>query len=90
MFKYVNNVTLDVFDNFFRNVSDKHQHNTGNATQNLLYVTLCGTTRGQQTFKYCGPHIWNFIIKNINPNCPIGSFKEHSRQLFPAIGDDIM
>ena len=89
MFKYVSNVTLDVFDNFFRNVSDKHQHNTGNATQNLLYVTFCGTTRWQQTLKYCGPHIWNFIIKNINPNCPIGSFKEHSRQLCPAIGDDI-
>ena len=90
MFKYVNNMTPDVFDNFFRNVSDIHQHNTRNATQNLLYVTFRGTTRGQQTFKYRGPHIWNFIIKNINPNCPIGSFKEHSRQLLLAIGDDIM
>ena len=90
MFKYVNNMTPDVFDNFFRNVSDIHQHNTRNATQNLLYATFRGTTRGQQTFKYRGPHIWNFIIKNINPNCPIGSFKEHSRQLLLAIGDDIM
>ena len=63
MFKYVNNMTPDVFDNFFRNVSDIHQHNTRNATQNLLYVTFRGTTRGQQTFKYRGPHIWNFIIK---------------------------
>ena len=90
MFKYVNNMTPDVFDNFFRNVSYIHQHNTRNATQNLLYVTFRGTTRGQQTFKYCVPHIWNFIIKNINPNCPIGSFKEHSRQLFIAIGEDIM
>ena len=90
MFKYVNNMTPDVFDNFFRNVSDIHKHNTRNATQNLLYVTFRGTTGGQQTFKYRGPHIWNFIIKNINPNCPIGSFKEHSRQLFLAIGDDIM
>ena len=87
MFKYVNNMTPDVFDNFFRNVSDIHQHNTRNATQNLLYVTFRGTTRGQQTFKYCGPHIWNFIIISINPNCPIGSFKERSRQLFLAIGD---
>ena len=90
MFKYVNNMTPDVFDNFFRNVSDNHQHNTRNATQNLLYVTFRGTTRGQQTFKYCRPHIWNFIIKNINLICLIGSFKEHSRQLFLAIGDDIM
>ena len=47
MFKYVNNMTPDVFDNFFRNVSDIHQHNTRNTTQNLLYVTFRGTTRGQ-------------------------------------------
>ena len=32
MFTYVNNMTPDVFDNFFRNVSDMHQHNTRNAT----------------------------------------------------------
>ena len=61
MFKYVNNMTPDVFDNFFRNVSDIQQHNKRNATQNLLYVTFRGATRGQQTIKYCGPHIWNFI-----------------------------
>ena len=47
MFKYINNMTPDVFDNFFRNVSDIHQHNTRNATQNLLYVIFRGTTRGQ-------------------------------------------
>ena len=51
MFKYVNNMTPDVFDNLFRNVSDIHQHITRNATQNLLYVTFRGTTRGQQAFK---------------------------------------
>ena len=90
MFKYVNNMTPDVLDNFFRNVSDIHQLNTRNATQNSLYVTLRSTTRGQQTFKYYGPNIWDFIIKNINPNCQIGSFKEHSRQLFLTIGDNIM
>ena len=89
MFKYVNNMSPDVFDSFFRNVSDMHQHNTRNTTQNLLYVTFPGT-RGQQTFKYCGPHIWKFIIKYIHPNCPIGSFKQHSGQPFLAIGDDIM
>ena len=90
MFKYVNTMIPDVFDNFFKTVLDKHQHNTRNTTQNLLYVTFRGTTRGQQTFKYWVPHIWNFIIKNINLTCPIGSFKEHSRKLFLAIGDDIM
>ena len=90
MYKYVNNVTPDVFDNFFSHISDTHQHNTRNATQEIVYITFHGTTRGQKNFAYCGPRVWNFIIKNIDPNCPIGSFKRTSRQLFLAAGDDIM
>ena len=31
----------------------------------------------------------NFIIKNINPNCAIGSFKKMSRQLFLVANDDV-
>ena len=65
MRKYVNKMTPDVFDNFFRNISDIHQHNTRNATQKQFYITYRGTTRGQKTFSYCGPHIWNFIIKTL-------------------------
>ena len=87
MYKYVNKMTPDVFDNFFSSISDIHQYETRNATMKLLYITFRGTTRGQKTFKYCGPCIWNFIIKNINPN---SSFKTHSRQLFLAAGDDVM
>ena len=78
MYRYVNNMIPDVFDNFFSNTSDIHQHNTRNATQKLFYITFRGTTRGQKTFTYCGPHVWNFLIKNIDPNCPIGSFKRLS------------
>ena len=90
MYKYVNSKTPDVFNNFFSNISDIHQHDTRNATQKQIYVTFHGTTRGQKTFSYCGPHIWNFIIKNISPNCAIGSFKICLRQLLLAAGDDIM
>ena len=90
MYKYVNNRTPDVFNNFFRNISDIHQHDTRNATQKQIYVTFHGTIRGQKTFCYYGPHIWNFIIKNISPNCAIGSFKKCLRQLLLAAGDEIM
>ena len=62
MYKYVNKMTPGVFDNFFRNISDIHQHNTRNATQKQFYITYRGTTRAQKAFSYCGPHIWNFII----------------------------
>ena len=90
MYKYVNSKTPGVFNNFFSNISDIHQHDTRNATQKQIHVTFQGTTRGQKTFSYCGPHIWNFIIKYISPNCAIGSFKICSRQLLLAAGDDIM
>ena len=80
MYKYVNKMTPDVFDNFFSSTSDIHQHDTRNATMKLHYITFRGTTRGLKTFKFCGPRIWNFIIKYINPNCPISSFKTNSCQ----------
>ena len=48
MYKYVNKMTPAVFDNFFRNISDIHQHNTRNATQKQFYITYRGTTRGQK------------------------------------------
>ena len=90
MYRYVNKITPDVFDNFFRNISAIHQHNTRNATQKHLYITYRGTTRGQKTFSYSGRHIWNFIIKNINPNCAIDSLLKMSRQLFLVSNDDVM
>ena len=37
IYKYVYKMTPDVFDNFFRNISDIHQHNTRNDTETILY-----------------------------------------------------
>ena len=48
MYKYVNKMTPGVFDNFFRNISDIHQHNTINTTQKQFYITYRGTTRGHK------------------------------------------
>ena len=76
MYEYVNKMTPDVFDNFFRNMSDIHQYNARNAKQKQFYITYRGTTRGQKSFSYCGPHIRNFIINKINPNSAISSFKK--------------
>ena len=78
VYTYVNKMTANVFDNFLSDISDIHQHNTRNTTQKQFYITCRGMTRGQKTFSYCGPHIWNFIIKIINPNCGIGLFKNVS------------
>ena len=90
MYKFVNNKTPDIFNNFLSNIPDIHQHDIRNATQKHIYVTFHGTTRGQKTCSYCGSPIWNFIIKNVIPSCAIGSFKICLRQLLPAAGNDIM
>ena len=40
MYKYINKMTPDVFDNFFSSISDIHQYETRNATMELLYITF--------------------------------------------------
>ena len=90
MYKYVNKMTPDVFDNFFRNMSDIHLHNTRNATQKQFYITYRGTTRVQKTFSYCGPHIRNFIIKTVIQTAQLAHSKKMSRQLFLVANDDVI
>ena len=71
MFKYVNIMTTDVFDNFFRNVSDTYPHNTRNAANNLPYVTYRAKTRRRKTFwssylefnhQMCEAKLYNWLI----------------------------
>ena len=88
MYKYVNKMTPDVFDNFFRNISDIHQYNTRNATQKQFYITYRGTTRGQKTFSYCGPYL-EFHYQNIN-KLRNWFIQKMPRQLFPIVGDDVI
>ena len=76
MYEYVNEMTPDIFHNFFRNVSDIHQQNDRNATQKQFYITYRGTTK---TFQLLWSSFLEFHYRNINPNCAIGSFKKMSR-----------
>ena len=85
MYKYVNKMTPDVFDNFFSSISDIHQYDTRNATMKLLYITFRGTTRGQKTFKITGKRRgWWWLSFTLNecldlnaarggrsPHCPL-------------------
>ena len=61
MYRYVNNGT-DVFNNFFSNISDIHQHDTRNATPEQVYITSRHNKKTKK-FSYCGLHFWNFIMK---------------------------
>ena len=46
MDEYVHNMIPDVFDDFFSNISDIHQHKTRNDAQKIFHITFRGTTRG--------------------------------------------
>ena len=81
MYKYTNDMLPEMFSDMFKLVHNVHSHNTRNAVDNHLYIDFHGTTRSQKCVKYIGPHVWNFIFRQMNPNCTIGLFKKTFRML---------
>ena len=81
MYKYENDMLLELFKDIFIKVTDVHEHDTRNATTDLLYIPIYGTVRGQKSFKYVGVRTWSYILQNVNTRCPIGTFKSSLRKL---------
>lgn len=81
MYKYDNDMLPELFTNSFTPVSSIHPHETRQATSDHLYIMFQGSNRGQKQLKYIGPHLWNYLIENMNPNCSIGLFKKSLRNL---------
>ena len=82
MYKYMNGMLPELFLDMFTSISDIHNYDTRQATNENLLVSFKSTSRGQQSITDIGPHVWNFILSKINPICSIGSFKKHIRPLF--------
>ena len=82
MYKFSNGMLPEMFVDMFTPVNNIHDRNTRQSAKNNLYVPLYTTSRSQKCISYTGPHIWNFILSKINPNAPIGSFKNILRVLF--------
>ena len=79
MYKYFNNKLPKIFEKSFKGVSDIH--NIGTRSSKFLYVPFCNTNRSKHTIRYYGPKIWNIIIREIDINCAIGTFKKRLRIL---------
>ena len=79
MYKYANQRLPNIFDDTFSHVSDIHSHHTRNVQS--LNIPFCKTNRSQHTIRYFGPKIWNIIVKKIDVNCAIGTFKCRLRSL---------
>ena len=81
MYKLSNNMLPELFTDFCYKISDIHNRETRASSLNHIYVDFKTTTRGQQTLAFCGAHIWNFILSQMDTNCAIGSFKLHCKNL---------
>ena len=78
MYKYVNNRLPTIFDVMFEYLSDVHDYIR---ISKSLRVPFCKTNRSQHTIKYYGPKIWNIILREIDIDCAIGTFKHRLRIL---------
>ena len=73
----------ELFEHFFSNVANIHEHDTRSARSNHIYIQFKGTTRGQKVFSYSGAYIWNFILSHIETDCAIRSSDNDSTGLWP-------
>ena len=78
MYKYINNMLPDVFNDLFIRNSDCHNYQTRQG--NTLYVSRFKTLHMSKTLRIVGVKIWNNITKSINVNCSISTFKYHIKK----------
>ena len=79
MYKYVKGMLPTIFEDMYQYTSDIHNYST--RCCNTLYLPLCKTTRSQKTIRYYGSKVWNVLLKHIDVNCAIGTFKKRLRIL---------
>ena len=73
------------FNNFFMNVSDRHQYNTRLASRNSLALPPARTNYGIFNIRFSGPKIWNSIdnsIRDLNTCSFKRKLKEHLIDLY--------
>ena len=68
MYKFINGLLPENFHEYFKYVSNVHQHNTRTARNMCLYPIRSNTKFSKNTLKYKGVEVWNKIplaIKNL-------------------------
>ena len=74
MYEYHHGWLPKVLD-FFKKNSNVHSHYT--RQNHFLHVPKYDTELGQMSFNYHAVKIWNDILKFLNVNIKIGTFKKH-------------
>ena len=78
LYKYHHNKLPIIFSDYFKQISDVHEHNTRQCIG--LYAVPMKTDLGLTCISHRGPVIWNEILKNITPNSSEVSFKKALKQ----------
>ena len=78
MYKLFHKQQPPIFD-FFRLTSSIHDYDTRQA--NTIYLEFVPTIKSQKFIKISGTKLCNFIVKYINLNCAISTFKSKLKNL---------
>ena len=79
MYKLNKKKLPEIFDKKFIKFSDIHDHDTRYAAS--YQFPHYDTNRRQHTINFYGPQVWNIIMREIDVNCKIGTFKKRLRSL---------
>ena len=80
MYKFVNGMLPNLFDDMFCYVNTIHDHFTRSSSN--LSVPFSRTSRGQKLISYLGPSIWNYITSKVSIDCAISTFKKSLHNLY--------
>ena len=72
------NMKLPPIFSMFERTSNIHGYTTRNPES--FYIHFVPTSRSQNTIKITGPKLWNMIIKNVNINLKISSYKSYLKK----------
>ena len=78
MYKYLNNLLPEVFNNMFMLNSEMHQYNT--RYSNRPRVQLLKYESSRQTVRHLGPQLWNSLSDDIKNSPSPASFKGKYKQ----------
>jgi hypothetical protein len=73
MFNFHHGCTPDLFNNFFTYNRAVHNYNT--RQRHCFHIPKVKTNLGKRCLRYEGPVVWNDVMKEIDVNCTLNTFK---------------
>ena len=93
MLKHKNRLLPSIFNDMFIQNNPIHSHNTRQA--NNIHVSALRSRLSQQTIRFTGIKLWNFLYSKLKTNISLSSYKHNIQEYivangFPIISDSKM